>query len=180
MTAPTRDLVAPELWQRSLERSLRRRATTPKLRRQATRRKRASSAMAAAMLAGPAAQIAAAYPSDGAAPQPNLASESPANRAIGGIENRASQMELKLGSAGQVVAAVQRKLGVQATAYFDEETGQAVRIFQGNRGLEVDGIVGPLTWHALFHDGGTGATAAPGGSRLKTEPAVARDGDRAP
>src|SRR5215212_654447 len=175
MSAPTRDLSAPELWQRSLERSLRRRVTAPRLRRQAARRKRASSAMAAAMLAGPAAQIAAAQTSSDGSAQPNLASESPANRAIGGGEDRAAQMELRLGSAGQAVAALQRKLGVEASGYFDEETDQAVRIFQGNHGLEVDGIVGPRTWYALFNDGGAVATAAPGGSRLTIEPAVSRD-----
>src|ERR687890_1980086 len=101
MTAPTRDLSAPELWQRSLERSRRRRVTAPQLRRQAARRRRASSAMAAAMIAGPAAQIAAAQPSDGGAPQPNLASESPANRAIGGGESPAPPVALKRGSEGE-------------------------------------------------------------------------------
>src|SRR5918998_756964 len=151
MTAPTRDLSAPELWQRSLERSRRRRVTAPQLRRQDARRRRASSAMAAAMIAGPAAQIAAAQPSDGGAPQPNLASESPANRAIGGAENRAAQVELKLGSEGEAVAAVQRKLGVDpADGNFGESTDRVVRVFQGNEGLAVDGIVGPQTWGALF------------------------------
>src|SRR5918998_3074708 len=101
MTAPTRDLSAPELWKGSLERSRRRRVTAPQLRRQAARRRRASSAMAAAMIAGPAAQIAAAQPSDGGAPQPNLASESPANRAIGGGEKRPPQIEPKLRSEGE-------------------------------------------------------------------------------
>src|SRR5829696_1169494 len=179
MTAPNRDLSAPELWQRSLERSRRRRVTAPQLRRQAARRRRASSAMAAAMIAGPAAQIAAAQPSAGGAPQPNLASESPANRAIGGVENRAAQVELKLGSEGEAVAAVQRKLGVDpADGNFGESTDRAVRVFQGNEGLAVDGIVGPQTWGALF-GGGLNPAAAPGGSGLKVTP-VARDHDRAP
>src|SRR5918998_4172799 len=173
MTAPTRDLSAPELWQRSLERSRRRRVTAPQLRRQDARRRRASSAMAAAMIAGPAAQIAAAQPSDGGAPQPNLASESPANRAIGGVENRAAQVELKLGSEGEAVAAVQRKLGVDpADGNFGESTDRAVRVFQGNEGLAVDGIVGPQTWGALF-GGGLNPAAASSESTPVLIPALA-------
>src|SRR5829696_6459117 len=177
MTALHRDLSAPEVWQRSLERSRRRRVTAPKLRRQAARRKHASSAMAAAMLAGPAAQLAAAQPSSDGSSQPNIASESPANRAIGGGEDRAAQMGLALGSAGQAVVAVQRKLDVKATGYFDADTDRRVRVFQGNNGLKVDGIVGPRTWRALFASGSTVPTAGIGGPDLKLEPAVATGDD---
>src|SRR5215210_8674138 len=106
MTVLHRDLSAPEIWQRSFERSRRRRAVTPKLRRQVVRRKSASTAMAAAMLAGPAAQLAGAQTtsegSGSGAGASGIASESPANRAIGGGD-RAANVMLSIGSAGEAV-----------------------------------------------------------------------------
>ncbi|MBA3422111.1 MAG: peptidoglycan DD-metalloendopeptidase family protein [Thermoleophilaceae bacterium] len=161
MTALHRDLSAPEIWQRSFERSRRRRAVTPKLRRQVVRRKGASTAMAAAMLAGPAAQFAGAQTtSEGSGSGASgIASESPANRAIAGGD-RAAEVMLQVGSAGEAVKAVQRELAIEADGVFDQGTDQAVRKFQGSAGLAVDGIVGPHTWGALF-SGGTGPAATP-------------------
>lgn len=40
--------------------------------------------------------------------------------------------------------------GVVASGVFDEETEVAVRTFQREAGLEVDGVVGPQTWRAIF------------------------------
>ena len=37
-----------------------------------------------------------------------------------------------------------------ADGSFGPKTEEAVRHFQGNNNLTVDGIVGPLTWDALF------------------------------
>lgn len=39
----------------------------------------------------------------------------------------------------------------QASGKFDEDTQQAVKVFQRQRGLKVDGIVGPLTWASLLY-----------------------------
>ena len=187
MTALHRDLSAPEIWQRSFERSRRRRAVTPKLRRQVVRRKGASTAMAAAMLAGPAAQFAGAQTSSEGSGSggSGLASESPANRAIAGGD-RAAQVMLSIGSAGEAVKAVQGALGIEATGVFGEQTAEAVRVFQADVGLAVDGIVGPRTWRALFGGSGTGpaatgpaaagpAAAAPSGPVVVASPTQSDD-----
>ena len=55
-----RDLALHEPWQKSLERSQRRRELAARARKEVARRKGASAAMATAMLAGPAAPFAAA------------------------------------------------------------------------------------------------------------------------
>ena len=41
-------------------------------------------------------------------------------------------------------------LGQLRTNVFGQDTLKAVRVFQASAGLEVDGVVGPLTWAALF------------------------------
>ena len=114
------------------------------------------------MLVGPGAQLAAAQPSDPGPGKANIASESPANRAIGGDD--LARLELKLGSTGQAVAAVQRRLDLKATGYFGAETELEVRYFQQDEGIEDDGIVGEQTWNALFSGGASHASVAAGGS----------------
>ena len=61
-----------------------------------------------------------------------------------------------LGDRGPAVADVQATLvglGLLAARpgdqVFDDATDQALRQFQQERGLSVDGIVGPVTWQAL-------------------------------
>src|SRR5262249_9109809 len=66
------------------------------------------------------------------------------------------------------VLSVQRRLGSfdagpTQDGLFGDETAKAVRRFQASRGLEVDGIVGPKTWQALFGD-------TPGTASLPPEP----------
>jgi murein DD-endopeptidase MepM/ murein hydrolase activator NlpD len=178
MTALHRDLSAPQLWQRSLERSRRRRVVAPKLRRQAARRRQASTAMAAAMLAGPAASVASAQGGGSGSGGASIAAESPANRAIAGQASYDGL--LQLGDTGPAVAKVQRALELEANGEldleagdFDRKTDQAVRGYQGNKGLHVDGIVGPITWGALFGgSGGVGPAANGGGASQSTVPAV--------
>ena len=67
------------------------------------------------------------------------------------------------GDHGAAVAEIRGKLGLlgllaegegaelldPAGALFDEGTDRAVRAFQQQRGISVDGVVGPLTYHAL-------------------------------
>jgi N-acetylmuramoyl-L-alanine amidase len=67
----------------------------------------------------------------------------------------------RLGDTGPAVAEIRSKLAVLGlvaaaaegegvvTATFDEDTDRAVRAFQQQRGISVDGIVGPTTYHAL-------------------------------
>lgn len=57
---------------------------------------------------------------------------------------------LRLGSSGEAVAELQRKLGgLKVTGVFGEPTDKRVRVFQAQHGLKVDGVVGELTWGAL-------------------------------
>src|SRR3954452_6260782 len=56
---------------------------------------------------------------------------------------------LKRGSEGEDVAAVQHALGIPADGVFGPVTRRAVRNFQRAHGLEVDGIVGPITAGSL-------------------------------
>src|SRR5215218_1570869 len=161
MTNAHRDLAAPELWTRSLERSRRRRELLPKARRELGRRRHLSAALATAMFAGPGAPLAAAQVS-GAGVSAAVAAESAANRAI---EVREGGLPLQLGSQGELVAAVQRALHVSADGIFGVQTDAAVRSYQRAAGLEVDGIVGLATWGSLFKSH-TASGASLGGSNI--------------
>jgi len=66
-----------------------------------------------------------------------------------------SGTKLKLGSRGACVQVVQGAVGTNADGIFGKLTKQAVMRFQENRGLAVDGIVGPRTWEAIYGEGNT-------------------------
>lgn len=53
------------------------------------------------------------------------------------------------GSSGAGVAEIQRALGVRQSGEFDDATLDAVRMYQNDNRLVVDGIVGPMTLKAL-------------------------------
>ena len=163
MTNAHRDLATPEVWVRSLERSRRRRELLPKARRENTRKKHISAALATAVVAGPGAPLAAAQVSGDVSAA--VAAESPANRAI---EIREGGLPLRLGSQGELVAHVQDKLEIAADGIFGAETDAAVRRYQLSAGLDVDGIVGPNTWSSLFAKAGANG-AAMGGSNVPPE-----------
>src|SRR3954468_15281933 len=110
MTNAHRDLAAAELWDRSLERSRRRRALLPKARRESRRRKHVSAALATAVVAGPATPLAAAQVNSGDL-SAAIASESRANRAI---EIREGGLPLRYGSEGELVLEVQKALRIDA------------------------------------------------------------------
>jgi N-acetylmuramoyl-L-alanine amidase len=59
---------------------------------------------------------------------------------------------LKKGSKGDDVKAIQSALHCYPDGIFGNLTEEAVRDFQELHGLGVDGIVGPLTWEAIFTD----------------------------
>ena len=61
-------------------------------------------------------------------------------------------------SAGSSVAALQSALGITADGVYGPNTRRAVRNYQRNQGLPVDGIAGPVT---LSHLGLAGSGAAP-------------------
>ena len=160
MTNAHRDLATPELWNRSLERSRRRRELLPRARRENNRRKHISAALATAVVAGPGAPLAAAQVSGDVSAA--VAAESPANRAI---EIREGGLPLRMGSQGDLVAHVQTKLGVPSDGIFGMQTDAAVRSYQLSAGLDVDGIVGPNTWASLFEKAAASG-AAMGGSNV--------------
>lgn len=149
MTTPHRDLALVDPWQRSLERSLHRRAITPAVRRSVARRRRASVALSTLMVAGPTGSLLAAAGFGIGGRGVEVAAASPASRAIDNGATPAA-MAFKLGSRGDAVAEIQRQLGVAADGIFGPLTQGAVTDFQARNGLEVDGIVGPVTWTALF------------------------------
>src|SRR5918999_445014 len=155
MTPAHRDLIAPELWERSLERSRIRRTLARRARRELNRRKGLSAAAAAATMAGPAAPMALAQLAGGGSVPVAVASETPSARAI---EVREGGLPLMFGSQGELVAHVQKALGISADGIFGAETDTAVRQYQARNGLEVDGIVGPVTWSSLFGGSAVGAS----------------------
>ena len=58
-------------------------------------------------------------------------------------------VEVKNGSKGEAVKAVQSQFPVADDGIFGPGTEQAVKTFQSQSNLTSDGIVGPLTWRAL-------------------------------
>ncbi len=95
---------------------------------------------------------------------------------------------LRLGSSGQDVVTLQYLLNVAAEfnsaipapvqdGNFGKETQQAVAAFQRAAGLEPDGMVGPLTWQALYNTYlGINNVIPPGADASVTE-YVVRSGD---
>lgn len=57
---------------------------------------------------------------------------------------------LKVGANGNITAWVQSQLEITADGIFGEETRQAVIVYQENRSLNGDGIVGKITWQKLL------------------------------
>ena len=149
-----RDLGCFELWERSLERSRRRRARAEQ--RTALPVRAVAAALLTSVVAVPAADLAAAQETAGMAAS-----------------------DLKIGSRGPAVAAAQRALGIPADGVFGPQTRQAVRAFQAAHGLAVDGVIGPVTRGAL----GTGTGVRAGESvttALQRIVGVAADGEYGP
>jgi N-acetylmuramoyl-L-alanine amidase len=78
----------------------------------------------------------------------------------GGAEPRNATLLLRLGDAGAAVRDLQQRLqsigyripaGTRGT--YDEATADAVRVFQTDRRIRVDGICGPETWGRLVEAG---------------------------
>lgn len=57
---------------------------------------------------------------------------------------------LSAGERGRSVERLQRILGVRVNGIFDPPTENAVRLFQHQHLLKVDGVVGPKTWKLLL------------------------------
>ena len=68
-------------------------------------------------------------------------------------------------SAGSTVAALQSALGITADGVYGPNTRRAVRNYQRNQGLAVDGIAGPVTLsHLGLASSGSGAATQPAAS----------------
>ena len=116
-----RDLANRELWERSLQRSLRRRALAAQAHKTRVTKAQVSAALITTTVVAPIAPAVAQTPTT----------------------------LLKRGSEGGEVAAIQRALGIPADGVFGPQTRRAVKAFQSAHGLEVDGVVGPITSRAL-------------------------------
>lgn len=71
----------------------------------------------------------------------------------GGIHVSATPLKhptLKRGASGNAVGELQRLLGLKQDKIFGYATETAVKIFQKEHGLEIDGIVGQKTWAELL------------------------------
>jgi hypothetical protein len=60
-----------------------------------------------------------------------------------------------LGSTGTATRQVQQRLvdrgwQVEVDGVFGHQTDATIRTFQGEKGLEIDGVVGPITWSTLW------------------------------
>jgi len=154
----SRDLGSPEVWERSLNRSLRRREAAGARRANRTRCA-VPTALITATLIVPAGQVARAQ--DTAATSPVGAGD------------------LKIGSRGPAVAAAQRALGIPADGVFGRQTRRAVRTFQRAHGLLVDGVIGPVTRGALG-TGSAGSGGQPVTMSLQRALGVAADGEYGP
>jgi hypothetical protein len=119
------DLATPAPWRDSLERSHERRAAARRFRRRRFRSRGVSFVLAAVMVLGSGAALAA---SGGSSPSATAASS---------------------GVNSSTIAAVQRKLGVTSDGVAGPQTRRAVRRFQRRNGLAVDGVIGPQTLQAL-------------------------------
>jgi len=63
--------------------------------------------------------------------------------------SKQSRYVLKQGHSGELVEAIQDKLGLRVDGVFGPKTRDAIQSYQIMKGLKGDGIVGPMTWKKL-------------------------------
>lgn len=163
VAVPHRDLGCFDMWQLSLERSLRRRALAEQHRKAAPKTRGAAAAVSAALLVSPLLPAASASARGGGAAKSSLVT--PLKRAFDGHV-------LKRGAKGATVAQIQRVVGVTADGIFGPITAHAVGDLQARKGLPRNGKVDARTWLALLE-------SAPA-STTRTSRATAPDPAAAP
>jgi peptidoglycan hydrolase-like protein with peptidoglycan-binding domain len=140
-----RDLASAQLWERSLERSRRRRALADSARREISRRKTATYAVSAAVATSPM------YP--GISSAVNDLSGKDVNKIAHKLEHRdVRRVLLEFGDKSPAVKALQKKLEIPEDGVFGPQTKAAVRDFQKSAGLATTGDVDVKTWLKLFPD----------------------------
>jgi hypothetical protein len=149
-----RDLASAELWQDSLDRSRRRRVLAEGARKDIARRKTASLAVSAAVVAAPA------WPGGVAAV--GLTKERTTKLARKLDRRDVDRVLLQRGDWTPAVAELQRALGIPDDGIFGPQTEAAVLAFQEREGLDPTGEVNVKTWLKLFPNdmvvyAGTGA-----------------------
>jgi putative peptidoglycan binding protein len=145
LTSATRDLASHELWERSLQRSRRRRVLAEDARRTISRRRNASLAVSAAMATTPV------IPSVIASSMSGARKDTKKTRTV--TPDTGQRILLKVGAVSPSVATLQRRLGVPDDGYFGPVTARAVKQFQKRHHLPVTGMVDVKTWLKLFPDG---------------------------
>jgi putative chitinase len=73
-------------------------------------------------------------------------------------------MLLKVGSTGDDVVKLQKKLGVDPVGTFGPKTEAAVKEWQQANGLTADGLVGDATWKKMFGEASESVTTTSSGS----------------
>jgi murein DD-endopeptidase MepM/ murein hydrolase activator NlpD len=132
------------LWERSLNRSQRRREHARRARREAPRRKGVTIATGAAILASPVlAPLASASSARPGVTKTEIAQKAATN------QNLPTAL-LSYGDTGEAVAAMQVKLRVASDGIFGPITEAAVKRFQKQNGLAPTGVVDTKTWVQLF------------------------------
>ena len=131
-TMTNRDLASVELWQHSLEQARLRRALAENARKDQSRRKTASLAVSAAMVASPMLPSAA-----GSGSGKSLKDTAKRARALG--EDHRERVLLSFGDITSAVREVQEALHIPADGMFGPQTRAAVRAFQVREKLPVSG-----------------------------------------
>ena len=166
-----RDLASYEVWTRSLERSRYRRDHADIGRRSLVRKKRASVAISAAVLAAPAL--------------PNFAAGKSARGPSGDTEGlrdirRTGQLRIAYGETGPTVVALQRALAIPADGIFGPQTRAAVIAFQMANDIRATGVVDSETLTALLDYQGVTVSYGSQRGQSVTAPTIQTQGQTIP
>ncbi len=166
-----RDLAQEDLWQRSLERSRRRRELAPFIRKTVARRRRISLAVSAAVATAPTAP---AFALTGGSRKQGSNPATPS-----ALERHGDPVLLYAGVTSASVKQLQHALGISEDGMFGPVTEAAVKRFQKRHHLPVTGKVDVHTWLELFPNDMIIST--PNGWGAQTDAAAASaDGSAAP